>query len=114
MIKVNGVDIITPKSFAVEINDLDGEAERNAKGNLIRDRIAIKQKIDMEWSALTGSQMAMLLQAVSNVFFDVTYPDPYTGSNSTKNMYVGSRTAPMYKFGSAPMWAGLKMSFIER
>jgi hypothetical protein len=111
MIKINGVDIATPKTFTVEINDIDGDTERNAQGDLIRDRIAVKQKIQLDWGPLTNAQISVLLKAVKDVFFDVTYPDPYAGTNSTKNMYVGARTAPMYKNG---LWESLKMSFIER
>jgi hypothetical protein len=115
MIKVNGVDIATPKVFSVEINDIDGETERNANGDLIRDRIAVKQKLNMEWPPLTNLGNATLLQAVSGVFFDVTYPDPITGTNITKTMYVGARSASVLKIVSGQItWEGLKMSFIER
>ena len=110
MIKINGVDIATPKSFSVEINDIDGETERNASGDLIRDRIAVKRKLECEWPPLTDGQISSLLQSVSNVFFSVTYPDPMNGT-ITKTMYVGARTAALYKVG---LWEGLKMSLIER
>jgi hypothetical protein len=110
MIKVNGVDIATPKTFSVEINDIDGESERNARGDLVRDRIAVKRKLSLDWGPLTDAQMSVLLNAVKGVFFDVTYPDPQDGI-VTKNMYVGNRTAPMYKNG---LWESLKMSFVER
>jgi hypothetical protein len=111
MIKVNGVDIATPKVLAVDIQDIDGDSERNANGDLLRDRITTKQKINCEWGPLTNSEISTLLQAVQDVFFDVTYPDPFAGTYSTKNMYVGNRPSQLYKNG---LWENLKMSFIER
>ena len=39
MLSINGVAIATPKSFEVTISDLDGESNRNANGEMIRDRI---------------------------------------------------------------------------
>ena len=49
MLSINGVAIATPKSFEVTISDLDGESNRNANGEMIRDRIGVKRKIALEW-----------------------------------------------------------------
>lgn len=114
MIKINGVDIATPKVFEVSISDIDGETNRNANGDLIRDRISVKRKINLEWPPLSQSEIQALLNAVSSVFFTVTYPDPMSGV-TTKTMYVGDRTAPalIYK-NNEVFWEGLKMNFIEK
>lgn len=114
MISINGVVIATPKTFEVEISDLDGETNRNANGNLIRDRIAVKRKINLEWGPLTQKQISTLLSTVSSVFFTVTFPDPELGI-VTKTMYVGDRTAPAYQYVNGEVkWQGLKMNFIEK
>lgn len=114
MLKVNGVDIATPKVFEVSITDLDGETNRNGNGEMVRDRIAVKRKISLEWPPLTQSQSTTLLNAVSSVFFTVTYPDPQQGV-VTKTMYVGDRTTPAYQFRDGQVkWSGLKMNFIEK
>ena len=114
MIKINGVAIATPKVFEATVSDLDGESNRNANGELIRDRIAVKRKINLEWGLLTQSEISTLLKAVSSVFFTVTFPDPQLGATS-KTMYVGDRTAPAYQYKDGEVkWSGLKMNFIER
>ena len=114
MLKINGVVIATPKSFEVTISDLDGESNRNASGQMIRDRIAIKRKINLEWPPLNQSEMSTLLSAVSSVFFTVEFPDPQLGM-ITKTMYVGDRTAPAYQYTNGEAkWSGLKMNFIEK
>ena len=47
MLKINGVTIVTPKGYEVSISDIDGETNRNANGTLIRDRIAVKRKLNL-------------------------------------------------------------------
>lgn len=114
MLSINGVDIATPKVFEVAVSDLDGESNRNANGELIRDRIAVKRKINLEWGPLTQSEIQTLLNSISSVFFTVTFPDPMSGV-ITKTMYVGDRTAPAYQYvNGAVKWQGLKMNFIEK
>ena len=116
MLKINGVAIATPSSFEVSIYDIDGETNRNAKGELIRDRIATKRKLKCEWPPLTMAQISAILQATSDVFFTVEYPDPMDGATITKTFYVGDRTAPVLKKDSSGnyTWQGLSLSFIEK
>lgn len=114
MLKINGVAIATPKTFEITIQDLDGESNRNANGDLIRDRITVKRKINLEWPQLTQGQISTLLNAVSSVFFTVTFPDPQLGL-ITKTMYVGDRTSPAYSYINGQVkWQDLKMNFIEK
>lgn len=114
MLKINGVAIATPKVYEVTVQDLDGETNRNANGDMIRDRIAVKRKINLEWPPLSQSEISTLLTAVSGVFFTVTFPDPQDGL-ITKTMYVGDRTSPAYQFKNGEVkWSGLKMNFIEK
>lgn len=114
MIKINGVAIATPKVFEVTVSDLDGESERNANGQLIRDRLAVKRKITLEWPSLTQAESSKLLNAVADVFFTVEFPDPQLGIIS-KTMYVGDRTTPAYSYINGVIkWSGLKMNFVER
>nr|DAL65992.1 MAG TPA_asm: hypothetical protein [Caudoviricetes sp.] len=38
MLVINGVEIATPKTFQVDINDIDGETNRNAKGENVSNK----------------------------------------------------------------------------
>lgn len=114
MISINGVKIAAPKTYEVTVQDLDGDTNRNANGGLIRDRIAVKRKLSLEWGLLTQKEIAPILNAVSGVFFTVTFPDPQLGM-ITKTMYVGDRTSPAYTWVDGKVkWSGLKMNFIEK
>ncbi|HEM4266434.1 TPA: hypothetical protein U1X30_001572 [Streptococcus suis] len=111
---INGVTVVPPKSFQVSVNDVDGETERNANGDMVRDRITTKRKLECEWGMLTQAEMALIQSAVQPVFFEVSYPDPVLGQTS-KTFYVGDRTAPAYSFTEKfKPWSGLKFSLIER
>jgi hypothetical protein len=116
LLTINSTVVKTPKKFQVDINDIDGESTRNASGNLIRDRIGTKRKLNCEFPPMTQSEMSTLLGAVAGVFFSVTYQDPILGS-TTKTFYVGDRSSPMYRYGNGTtdlMWESLKMNFVEQ
>ncbi|WP_307976293.1 DUF6711 family protein [uncultured Streptococcus sp.] len=111
---INGVSVVPPKNFQVGVQDVDGETGRNANGDMVRDRITTKRKLEIEWGMLTQSECSAILSAVSAVFFTVSYPDPISGQ-STRTFYVGDRTAPAYSFTNKfKPWSGLKFNLIER
>ena len=115
MISVNGTTITTPAKMSVGIYDVSKSADRNAQGDILIDRVAVKRKLEMEWGPLSNSAISTLLGLVTDVFFTVIYPDPLTGAAKTITCYVGDRTAPALKYTSGtPYWEGLKMNFIER
>lgn len=114
MLKINGVAIAAPSAYEVTIQDLDGESNRVAAGYMVRDRIAVKRKINLEWQPLSQGEVSALLNAVKDTFFTVTFPDPQLGM-ITKTMYVGDRTSPAYQYKNGEVkWSGLKMNFIEK
>ncbi len=114
-LKINGVTIKTPKKFTAGIQGVDGDSGRNAKGDMVRDYITTKRKMDLEWGPLTDAEISPILKAVMPVFFEVTYPDPMEGGIVTQTFYVGDRSSPAYSWhDKLPKWEGLTMSFIER
>lgn len=115
MLKFNGVTVITPKVFQVDIMDLDGESQRNAKGDMIRDRLAVKRKLNCEWGPLTMGEISSVLVAVKDPYVTVEYPDPFAGTRITRIFYVGDRQAPMLRHDNSQIkWEGLKFNLIEK
>ena len=115
ILKINGVAIPDPSEFSVDIMDIDDETTRNAKGDLIRNRIATKRKLNCQWPPCGNAEMSTILKAVKNVFFTVEYPDPMEGIRLTKTFYVGDRQMPVYSvIDGVVQWEGLSMNFIER
>lgn len=116
MLKINGVEVTAPKTYQPSLNDIDGATNRNANGELIRDRIATKRKLEMEWGPLSQNEISTLLNAVADEFFECEFLDPKDGVIA-KTMYVGDRTAPAYLYDSDSgemKWKSLKMDFIEK
>ncbi|MDQ0149359.1 DUF6711 family protein [Eubacterium multiforme] len=110
---INGVTVVAPKSFKVNIMDLDGEnSNRNAKGVMLRDRLRVTRKLECEWGPLTSDEIKTILNAISDVYFSVYYPDPKDGK-TTKTFYTGDRSAPAFDFKSN-MWQGLSFNLIEK
>lgn len=127
-----GVDLtgrLVPKKFQVGVSDLDSEkTTRSVSGVLNRDRIRARVlKVDLEWGALTRSEMQTLLTyfnadasftasdgtVVPKGFIYVEFPSPYSTSNVKKVMYAGDRSAPLYNFNMG-LWEGLSLNLIEK
>ena len=114
MLKINGISVKSPSEFQVDFSDIDGETHRNARGEMIRDRIATKRKLNCKWSGLTQVEISTLLNAVKNMFFNVEYWDPLEGK-TTRTFYVGDRQMPVLRIkNGVPIWEGLTMNFIEK
>lgn len=113
MIKINNVTISTPSSFQIGIMDIS-KAERNAKGNLIIERIATKRKIELSYNYLSAANLSTLLNAISATTFTVEYPDAQTGSARVGTFYVGDRTAGAIDYYNNVMrYKDIKFNLIE-
>lgn len=113
ILSCKGVDF-TPylTSYQVSIMDLDVGSTRNTKGTLIRKRIATKRKIQVQFRPLTQAESQIVLNAVSDQFFQVIFKDPQAGS-LTKQMYVSDRTTPFLGIENG-MWNGLSFEITEQ
>lgn len=118
--KANGTSVWLPDpkrgGLSISIQDLDASTTgRNQKGELFRDRVAVKRKISYSAPPLSKAEMSSLLQAITDQFFTLQYPDPQTGSTKSITVYCGDRTAPMYScIDGVYKWEGLTVDFIER
>lgn len=116
--KNNGtvIQLPEPGALTVGIQDLDSEKSgRNQKGEMFRDRIAVKRKLTCTFLPMSGKDMKKVLQAVSDKFFTIEYPDPMTGTRKSITAYVGDRTTPVYVVKDGrPMWGEMTISIVER
>ena len=111
------MELPSPQSMSWSISDLDGDsAGRNQLGEMFRDRIAVKRKLECKWSAMDSKKMSELLSAVSDVFFTLTYPDALTGAMRSMTCYVGDRSVPMLRFSNSGkwLWENVSFSFVEK
>lgn len=117
-LRINGVSVKTPQKFQVGYQTIDADSSgRNANGEMVRDIIAQKVKLEIEWGPLDDATASALLKAIKSVFFSVSYPDAETGSQQTKTFYSGDRTLPSYSWNdkfSAIKWQSFSANFIEK
>ena len=112
ILEVNGLDF-TPflKGYSVGVMDLDVDSTRNTAGELIRNRVAVKHKITIDFVPLSLSESADIFEAVKGVSFVTNYLSP-EGGIKRGVMYVGDRTTPFLNMDGG-YWEGLSMELTE-
>lgn len=114
LIKINGVEIPTPSDYNVGIQDISN-AERNANGTIIIERIATKRKIEINWKSLSKDNVSRVLSLVSPVFFYVEYVDPQDNGVRTGTFYSGDRSCGALSFINGVIkYKDIKFNLIER
>ena len=113
---INGRTVKQPAEVVYNRYDLDSEDSfRSLSGEMQRDRVAVKVKLECRWNGLTASEMSVILQAMDAVFFDINYFDPFTGGYTTKTFYVGDRSAPVYSIANGKViFKSFSANFIEK
>src|SRR5689334_17195658 len=105
LINIGGTDLPTPSSYSPTIKDIL-KSDRNAAGNMIIERITTKREIALGWSYLSGDDYSTVLNAVSSVFFTVTYFDPQANAIQTGTFSVSDRQAGLIQFTNGiPSWS---------
>src|SRR5437763_1310277 len=113
-ITVNGVNLPTPSDYQIGVQDLSN-AQRNAQGTMIIERIATKKTLTLSYAFLNATDLSTILQAVAPTFYNVTYIDPVTNSNVTSSFYCGDRSLGMVDYqNGVPRYQNLKFELIER
>lgn len=118
-ISIGGVDItdyIAEKGIVWSRNDLDGpNAGRTLTGLMIRDRVAVKIKLEITCKDLTGDQLSTILNLIYPQYVEVTYEDPLYG-NVTKTMYSNNNKATLGYIDTANerVWTSITFPLIER
>lgn len=114
LITINGVNVPTPATYDVGVQDVSN-AQRNAQGKMIIERICTKKTITLSWVYLSASDLSTILQAVAPTFYNVTYLDPVTNSNITSSFYCGDRALGLIDFQNGiPRYQNVKFELIER
>jgi len=116
VLTINGTAIADPTGYNVSINDIT-KAERNAKGNLIAEKITTKRKISITYDFITPDYYEEILNLVGvDFFFELTYPDPKENGNKAGTFYISDRPSDgiLYKDGKISVWKNVRFSLIEQ
>lgn len=97
-------------------HDVDGPcAGRTLSGDMVRDRVATKIRLDITCRPLTQSDLYVLLNAISPEFVSVAYDDPMEGP-TTKTMYANNNGATFFKKkdDNTEIWTDITFPLVER
>ena len=113
---VNIIPYIAPGGIKWQRNDVDGpNAGRGLDGTLIRDRVAIKRRLDVTCKTLTTEEAHIILTAIEPEWVTVSYTDPMSGTTLAKTMYSNNipATIAIVKNG-VEYWTGITFPLIEK
>lgn len=117
-LKINGVAVKPPQEFNVTYNTIDADSSgRNANGDMVRDVITQKVKLECKWGPLSDSEASSILSNMKSSFFTIEYPDAESGKQVTKTFYCGDRSLGAYSWNDKykqAKWSSLATNFIER
>ncbi len=102
--KINGVDMPLPDDLNILESDIDSSnSGRSQTGDMLRERITTKLKIDANWSIMTPAQAKIIRNAVSATSCEVVFD--LFDETITKTMYAGDRTyTPNYDKNGKGTW----------
>lgn len=122
-VATNMIEMPDPAEMTVSLQDIDAPSTgRSANGTMIRDRVvggaAAKRKIELRWPPMYSPGISTILAAISNTFFLVEYPDPYTAARRIGTFYAGDRTLPVSSVlepgQENPLWKSMSVDLIEQ
>ena len=115
MLKINNVTIATPSAMEVALVEI-GDARRNAAGQQVIDRIALKQRLRLSWNYLDGTVLSGILSALdAQPFCAVEYPDPVTGQSRSVLCSCESHVCGVLRQSdSATGWKNVEIVLMER
>ena len=119
--KINNTAIPDPTVFTGAESDLDTMGERNEKGLLIRNRVAMKVHLKMEYHNVPWTIIQVVGQLLADDGgtgkFSFTFPSPFRGMSllpQTIQAYAGDRNWEAVWSPEHRMWIGnLSFSVIE-
>lgn len=82
--------------FSWGLQDVSDSASGRTQDTIMhKNRVGQKRKIALGWNNPTKEEAAAILQAFNPEYINVTYPDAMSGTDETREFYVGDRSAPM-------------------
>lgn len=118
ILEIDGIDIIpyvASGGIQWQRTDVDGDgAGRDLQGNLRRNRVATKRRLDITCRPLTADEAKTVLTAILPEWVTVRYTDPQAGV-VTRKMYANNHPATFLfrKSDGTEWWNGITFPLIE-
>lgn len=119
-LEINGVNMVPYIAFGGfkwQRSDVDGEgAGRDLSGDLHRNRVGTKRRLDITCRPLTSAEASLVLTTIMPEWVNVRYYDPQEGRVVTKEMYSNNNPATyqLRQNNGTELWGGITFPLIER
>lgn len=113
LLKIGETDFtnyVAHQGISVTYSTLTTQSAQNARGDSVFDVINKKVKVAVTFKPLNAAEMSALLTAIEPHNFDITYLDPKTNANITKNVYVSDPAVSVYM---PDLFNPLTIDFVE-
>lgn len=120
ILKIDGVDIvpyIAHGGFKWQRSDVDGtDAGRDLNGDLRRNRVATKRRLDITCRPLATEEASTMLTLIMPEWVTVEYLDPQAGTVLRKTMYSNNNPASyLFKHTDGrELWGGITFPLVEK
>jgi hypothetical protein len=118
LLVINGTTIKAPSAYKYTRSSLDDGDSSYRDANGILQRCVIREdiiRLDLEWNSadMDAFAISVLLEAVRQPFFEVSYFDPYEGMIMERQFYCSDRVLEMYSFiDDKPVWSKCSFALI--
>lgn len=115
--KVDNTDIPCPSKCDIGYQDISApDSGRTLDSLMHKERVAQKVKLELEWLGVSDEDASTILSAFDPEYVNITYHDPKTNSNLTKNFYTGDRKGITYWWNddSDFTYSSISFNVIER
>lgn len=118
LVSIGSYEFPEPSSYSgttATIVDSARNVNGRVVGAVVRNDVA---KVELSWKYLTATQWATILSLFNSSFYnDVRFYNQATASYTTRTMYVGDRTAGMWRrdtsSGEVLGWTNCTLSLVE-
>lgn len=96
MIKINGVAIKDPSALGFKFSDISqSNSGRTQSGLMYKNRVTSKITLSLTWNMPTPAETAKILTVTKPEYVRVTFTNPETNSEVTKEMYRSDVSTPV-------------------
>lgn len=111
---VDGVAVKCPSSYLWKLEDVSAaDAGRTEDAQMNKMRVSQKVGIELSWQNIPTLDISKLLKAFNPEYISVCYLDAMEGKYTTKQFYVGNRSAPLYN-AKTGLWSNVSFNIVER
>lgn len=88
---------------------------RTTDGTMVGDIVAIKMKYTIDMPPMSGEEVALLDNLISEPFFKAKFKNPRTNAIEERTYYSNTPTYPVYSYANGlPEYVGVKFNLIEQ